>query len=317
MAPKTSKTATAWWLVSNSKNMPLFLKCQTNNQFKPDNPKHKPGSPWENWSLPTTSQLHLSCTAWSLPGKLRQSCDSYAAAFCCRCGPKRDRWQTHGRTLLARWQYNFNSGSLASGKTRMARNTSKFTTAWWLASKGKNMPVAMKCQINNQLKPDLPQDKPGSPSENCSLLTTSQLPLFCTTFTQSLLRTILAPASCWLSQSCYSCEAAHAVDVGPNGTDDKHSLEEHLWHVASTTSTVAPLRVARLGWLPRRAKLPLHDGWHRNRKICRCLSNVQPTISSSQIFPNTNLDRLGKTGCYLQLRSFTFFALHDLYSGPF
>ena len=29
------------------------------------------------------------------------------------------------------------------------------------------------------------------------------------------------------------------------------------------------------------------------------------------------LDRLGKTGRYLQLLSFTFFALHDLYSGQF
>ena len=98
--------------------------------------------------------------------------------------------------------------------------------------------------------------------------------------------------------------------MGPNGTDGKHSLEEHFWHVGSTTSTVAPWRVARLGWLPRRAKL--HDGWRRNRKICRCLSNVQPTISSSQIFPNRNLHRLGKTGHYLQLRSFTF--LHCMIS---
>ena len=30
---------------------------------------------------------------------------------------------------------------------------------------------------------------------------------------------------------------------------------------------------------------------------------------------NTNLDRLGKTGCYLQLRSFIFFAPQDPYSG--
>ena len=36
-----------------------------------------------------------------------------------------------------------------------------------------------------------------------------------------------------------------------------------------------------------------------------------------KIPPNTNLDRLTKTGRYLQLRSFTFFALHNLYSGPF
>ena len=39
--------------------------------------------------------------------------------------------------------------------------------------------------------------------------------------------------------------------------------------------------------------------------------------SEKQSFPNTNLDRLGKIGRYLQLRSFTCFALHDLYSGPF
>ena len=39
--------------------------------------------------------------------------------------------------------------------------------------------------------------------------------------------------------------------------------------------------------------------------------------SEKQSFPHTNLDRLGKTARYLQLRSFTFFALHHLYSGPF
>ena len=33
------------------------------------------------------------------------------------------------------------------------------------------------------------------------------------------------------------------------------------------------------------------------------------------MIPNTNLDRLGKTARSLQLRSFTFFALHTLYSG--
>ena len=28
--------------------------------IKAELPQHKPGSPWESWSLPTTSQLHLS-----------------------------------------------------------------------------------------------------------------------------------------------------------------------------------------------------------------------------------------------------------------
>ena len=39
------------------------------------------------------------------------------------------------------------------------------------------------------------------------------------------------------------------------------------------------------------------------------MSNQQ---SEKQSFPKTNLDRLGKTGRYLQLRSFTFFALQNL-----
>ena len=42
--------------------------------------------------------------------------------------------------------------------------------------------------------------------------------------------------------------------------------------------------------------------------------NVKATIRFSQIIPNTNLHHLEKTGRYLQLPSFTSFALHDLYS---
>ena len=59
---------------------------------KPDLPQHKLDRLGESWSLPTTSQLHLFCTTWSLlrtifnPASwwLSPSCDSYAAAFCCR-----------------------------------------------------------------------------------------------------------------------------------------------------------------------------------------------------------------------------------------
>ncbi len=112
----------------------------------------------------------------------------------------------------------------------------------------------------------------------------------------------------------FLCSRICCRDVGPNRTDDKHSLEEHFWHVGSTTSTVPPLRVARLGWLPSQANLPLHDGWRRTRQMCHCSWNVKSTIRR-QNFPNTNLDHLGKTGRYRQLRSFTFFALHDLFSG--
>ena len=44
------------------------------------------------------------------------------------------------------------------------------------------------------------------------------------------------------------------------------------------------------------------------------MSNQQ---SKKQSFPNTNVDHLGKTVGYLQLRSFTVSALHSLYPGPF
>ena len=122
-------------------------------------------------------------------------------------------------------------------------------------------------------KAKLPQHKRGSPWENCSLPTTSQLHRFCTTW--SLFSTILDPASSWLSQSCDSYAVSFCC---PNGPNNKHCLEEHLWH-GSTTSTVASLPVARLGWLPSQAKLPLHDGWHRTRKLCEWPRNVKSTIS--------------------------------------
>ena len=55
-----------------------------------------------------------------------------------------------GRTVVAPCFCNFKSGILAIGKTRVANKTSKFTTASELASNSKNMPLAMKCQINNR-----------------------------------------------------------------------------------------------------------------------------------------------------------------------
>ena len=43
-------------------------------------------------------------------------------------------------------------------------------------------------------------------------------------------------------------------------------------------------------------------------ELDRCASGheVSNQQSEKKSFPNTNLDRLGKTGRYLQLRSFTF-----------
>ena len=97
--------------------------------------------------------------------------------------------------------------------------------------------------------------------------------------------------------------------MGPNGPNNLHSSEEHLWHVGSTTSTVGPSRVARLGWLPSQANLPLHDGWRRNWQMRHCSWNVKSTIRKAELAElpqhNAKLDCIGKTGRYLQLGSFT------------
>ena len=123
-------------------------------------PQHKPGSPWENWSLPTTSQLHIFCTTWSLlrtildPSSwwMPQSCDSYAAAFAVEMWAQMGQITNTGwkNTCGPRCQHNFNSGILVNGKTRMAPRPSKTTTAGWLATNSKTMPLFMKSQINNQ-----------------------------------------------------------------------------------------------------------------------------------------------------------------------
>ena len=72
------------------------------------------------------------------------------------------------------------------------------------------MQLAMKCQISNQ-KAELPWHKPESHWQNWWQPATSQLHLFFTT--RSLLRTILDPASWWLSQRCDSGTAAFAAEI--------------------------------------------------------------------------------------------------------
>ena len=60
-----------------------------------------------------------------------------------------------------------------------------------------------------------------------------------------------------------------------------------LYSGSCATSTLAPLRVAKLGWLgwlPRQAKLPLHVGWHRTRQICHWPLNVKSTMVATYNF---------------------------------
>jgi len=72
----------------------------------------------------------------------------------------------------------------------------------------KEMPLAMKGQINNQKsKPSQTQNKAGLHWKNLAAL------LFLTAKLQSLLRTILGHGSWWLSQICNACAAAFAVEI--------------------------------------------------------------------------------------------------------
>ena len=80
--------------------------------------------------------------------------------------------------------------------------------------------------------------------------------------------------------SCLCCR-----DVGPHEPNNKHSLKEHLWHVGSTTSTVASLRVARLGWLPSQEKLPLHGGWQSEKPD---LPQHKPGSPGGKLVPTYN-----------------------------
>ena len=73
------------------------------------------------------------------------------------------------------------------------------------------MPLFMKSQIKQSEKQSFPNTNLDRLEKDRSLPTTSQLHLFCTTC--SLLRTILDPASWWLSQSCDSYAAALAVGM--------------------------------------------------------------------------------------------------------
>ena len=113
-------------------------------------------------------------------------------------------------TCGPRCQHNFNSGILASGKTRIAPKPSKSNAACWSASNSTNMPLARKCQINNR-----------------GYLQLRSFTFFAL-YTSSLLRTILNPASWWLARNLKNaCTAAIGLKwIGlldlPDGVTSPH-----------------------------------------------------------------------------------------------
>ena len=96
------------------------------------------------------------------------------------------------------------------------------------------------CSLNVKstlIKVALPQHKPGSPWGK--LVATYNFAA--SPFLHYMISTQdhFNPASWWLPQSCDPYSASFCCrDVGPNGPNNKHGLEEHLWHVGSATSTV-------------------------------------------------------------------------------
>ena len=219
-------------------------------------------------------QTNNQLFAPSLPGKRAKVVILMQPHLLSRCGPKRDKRQTQlGRTLVNRWQYNFNSGILASGKTRMAPKKSKFPAAWWLASNLTDAPLFMKCQTNNQKSHIIPNrnlDRRGKTGRCCYLQLRS--------FTLFALHDLyLGSGSCAklvilallpLPQRCGTTWAKQQTQLG-------RTLVAR-WQYNFNSGTFAS---GKTGWLPRQTNLPLHGGWRRKGKICRWPWNIKPTIS--------------------------------------
>ena len=128
---------------------------------------HEMSNQQSDWSLPTTSQHHLFCTAWSL---LRTNLNPSSSggypkvAILTQLPFAVEMWAQMGQITNTPWKntcgtlpVNFNSGILASGKTRMVSKPSKTTTAWWLPSNSETMPLFIKCQ--SLYKPGWPWGK--------------------------------------------------------------------------------------------------------------------------------------------------------------
>ena len=109
--------------------------------------------------------------------------------------------------------------------------------------------------------------------------------LFCTAKSVFKERQLVADPKLWFLHSCFCCR-----DLGSFASNDKHSLEEQFWHLAFATSTVATLRVARLGWFPSQATtvwfVSLH--WTGVPGPMRCQINNQKS-SASQTQHKTGL----------------------------
>ena len=107
------------------------------------------------------------------------------------------------------YYYTFNTGTRAVLQDQGGL-TIKTTTDSWLAWNLKQIPLALKCQINNETSQIFPNTKTESPLENWRLPTTRQFHSFA--LNKRLFRTILGQGCSLLSQNCNSCSGSFAVD---------------------------------------------------------------------------------------------------------
>ena len=265
--------------------------------LKAEAPKHKPGSPWENWWLPTTSQLHffalynlylepfLDDGSWSLSQRCTSCTATFAVKICSQMGRITSRaWKNSGNLEIVRVP----ALEELPRQARLSLHDARMVPAW--------------CNWRWNVKSTI--GKAELPIHNTKLAGYRQnfaASLFCTA--KSIFREwqLAAVPKLWFLHSCFCCR-----DLGSNGLKNKHGLEQHFWHLAFTASRVAPLRVARLGWFPSQANLPLHGAWRWTAQVCHWPWDVKATIRKA-VLPkhNTKLDCIRKTGAYLQLRSFT------------
>ena len=121
----------------------------------------------------------------------------------------RTAWKTQS---LAACYVDFKRWHLRDCTTRVASETSKTITAWWLTANLKQMPLTKKCQVNNEnSRASLTQHKAGLQWESWCLPTTLQLHFRAL---QTLyLGPLLDHGSWQLFQICSSCAAPFGVEI--------------------------------------------------------------------------------------------------------
>ena len=194
-----------------------------------------------------------------------------------------------GRTILELCHSTLNRGICAISKTCVVPKTSKTITAWWLRSNLKQMPLVMKCQIN--------QKKQIFPNTNLDPLVKigGYLQLRSFTFLRCTIsiydhftpwQLVAVPKLQFLRKHCWHQMEQHrrtsfepCREICNSGTC---AISKTTMVASKTRNTITALR-------------RLHS--KQMRLVMKCQINHE----NSQIFRNTNLDPLEKTGGYLQL----------------